>query len=132
MNKIVNRFGMLLAAAAIGLVTQAGDALAQSSIPSFTPSPEFTYTPPPVITRPPETPRVVGTPTRNMPMPDVKVPVNPVAAQVNPTQPRRAVLNRLENRLTTEPLSASGNTVAKSPNATQPARLLLESAQPIL
>jgi hypothetical protein len=55
-----------------------------------------------------------------------------VAAQVNATQPRRAVLNRLENRLTTEPASALGNTVAKSPNSPQPARLLLESAQPIL
>jgi len=55
-----------------------------------------------------------------------------VAAQANLALPRRAVLNRLENRLTTEPSAALGNTVAKSPNSAQPARLLLESAQPIL
>lgn len=109
---------------------QAGEAMAQSSFPSsgfVTPS----HTPPPVVVKQPDPPQV-GVPARNMPMPDIKAPVNPVAAQANLALPRRAVLNRLENRLTTEPSAALGNTVAKSPNSAQPARLLLESAQPIL
>lgn len=112
---------------------QAGEAMAQSvtgsSLPSTTYYSTPTFTPPVVKNEPPPQ---VGVPSRNMPMPDVRAPVNPVAAQVNVTQPRRAVLNRLENRLTTEPSLALGNTVAKSPNAAPPARQLLESAQPIL
>jgi hypothetical protein len=133
-RSILPRIALLAGLALVAF--QPGAAQAQSTFPSVPPTSDFTPTytppPPPVITRQPETPRVVGTPTRNMPMPDFKVPVNPVAAQVNPTQPRRAALNRLENRLTTEPASALGNTVAKSPNSPPPARLLLESAQPIL
>ncbi len=128
---ILPRIALLAGLALVAF--QAGVAQAQSTTFPSGPTSDFTptYTPP-VITRQPETPRAVGTPSRNMPMPDFRMPVNPVAAQVNATQPRRAVLNRLENRLTTEPASAPGNTVAKSPNSTQPARLLLESAQPIL
>lgn len=117
-------------------VLPAGLAAAQSVTPGFSgsPAPEFTPTYTPPVVKIPETPRVVGVPARNMPdrLPEMRAPVNPVAAQVNAAQPRRAVLNRLENRLTTEPVSALGNTVAKSPNSPMPARALLESAQPIL
>ena len=121
--------------AALALVSfQANDAMAQGSGSSF---PSTTFTPPsftpPVVVKQPD-PRQVGIPARNMPdrLPEMRIPVNPVAAQANLALPRRAVLNRLENRLTTEPSAALGNTVAKSPNSAQPARQLLESAQPIL
>src|SRR5690349_21750026 len=101
-RSILPRIALL---AGLVLALQAGVAQAQSSFPSVPPStPSFTppsYTPPPVVKT--EPPPQIGTPTRNMPMPDIKAPVNPVAAQANLAQPRRAVLNRLENRLTTEP-----------------------------
>ena len=129
-RSILPRLALLAGLALVAF--QPGGAQAQSTFSSG-PASDFTPTFTPPVVRPPETPRTaVGTPQRNIPMPDFKVPVNPVATQTGFTQPRRAVLNRLENRLTTEPASALGNTVAKSPNSPQPARLLLESAQPIL
>ena len=119
--------------AGVALVAfQPGGAQAQSTFSSG-PTSDFTPTFTPPVVRPPETPRTaVSTPQRNIPMPDFKVPVNPVATQTGFTQPRRAVLNRLENRLTTEPASVAGNKGTKSPNSSQSARALLESAQPIL
>ena len=117
---------------------QANQAVAQSvtspSVPGATYYSTPTFRPPVVTTRQPDPTPQVAVPSRNMPdrLLEMRAPVNPVAAQVNVTQQRRAVLNRLENRLTTEPASAPGNTLAKSPNSTQSARQLLESAQPIL
>jgi len=129
MTKIANRFGVLLAAAAFGLVLQAGAVQAQSTIPSY--SSDFGYTPPPVV-KPPEPPRV-GTPQRNMPMPEVgKAPVLPGAQVSSAAQPRRAILNKLENRLTTGPAMTVENTRGKTQSASPAARQLLESAQPIL
>lgn len=134
MTKIANRFGVLLAAAAFGLVLQAGAAQAQGSTsgPS-TPfyGSDFGYTPPPVV-KPPEPPRV-GTPQRNMPMPEVVRAPNIPGSQVSTVaQPRRVPLNRLENRLTTEQVRATGNAAANLQNRPTGGSQLLETAKPIL
>ena len=133
MTKIAHRFGVLLAAAAFGLVLQAGAAQAQSTTSSF-PSATFTppsYTPPPTVKT--ETPPQIGTPQRNMPMPEiVKAPVIPGAQVTTAAQPRRAALNRLENRLTTEQARPVANTSANTQDRAAAGRQLLESAQPIL
>lgn len=112
---------------------QAAPAVAQSTVPSFSgPSSDYTPPPPPVVTRQPETPRVVGTPMRNMPdrLPETRAPANPVAAINQATLPRRAVLNRLENRLVTSAQPTAGKAPAKA--STPAAHQILESAQPIL
>ena len=135
----MNQFSTLLRAALIAgfalAIVQAAPAVAQSTFSSV-PTPEFTptYTPPPVVTRQPETPRVVGTPMRNIPdrLQEIRAPVNPNAAVNQATLPRRAVLNRLENRLATSAIPAGGNGSGKASATTPAARQILESAQPIL
>lgn len=127
----------LLAGFALAMV-QATGAMAQSVVSgsSFPSSTSFNsdtgYTPPPVV-KMPDPPRVViGTPQRNIPMPDMRAPVNPVAQTALAAQPRRVVLNRLENRLTTEAPRATANAVSAPQNRAASGRQLLESAQPIL
>jgi len=136
-------------AAALLLVALAPDALAQATTgpsfpsvpttPTVPPTSTIPTTPPPVVVK--EPPPVISIPTPTPPSRMVRDPsidlrgINPVgraATTETPATPRRAALNRLENRLTTPRAGDGAAPVAAKAGAKPQARDLLESAKPIL
>lgn len=126
-------FGLALGAGVKPIQAQSvtGSTYYPSTTPTTptTPPPVVTREPPPTITTPTPPPRMVRDP-----LVDLR-DINPVGRAVTadtPATPRRAALNRLENRLTTPRAAEQASTASARPGAKPQARDLLESAKPIL
>lgn len=86
--------------------------------------------------QPDPTPTTTPTPPSRM-LPDRMIDTSTVNAPASVPgtatyTPRKAILNRLENRSAADRTGDAGTSIAKKPEATPAARQLLESAKPIL